>query len=72
MKIFIGVVLGLVRCRLFIAVFPEGKKLSNFIFLYLLYSALIGFVQTGVWGGTPQKPLSPDEPPKAARKGSGA
>ncbi len=35
-----------------------------------LYSAQIGLVQIGVWGGTPQKPLSPDEPPKAARRGN--
>ncbi|MBK9018090.1 MAG: hypothetical protein IPM82_30850 [Saprospiraceae bacterium] len=37
-----------------------------------IYFTLIGFVQIGVWGGTPQKTLSPDEPPKAARRGSGA
>jgi hypothetical protein len=34
-----------------------------------LYFAAIGFVQIGVWGGTPQKHLSPDELPKAARRG---
>jgi hypothetical protein len=35
-----------------------------------LYFTPLGFVQIGVWGGTPQKTLSPDEPPKAARRGS--
>ncbi len=28
----------------------------------------LGFMQTGVWG-VPPKPLSHDEPPKAARRG---
>jgi hypothetical protein len=42
-----------------------------FFSAWYLYFTLIGFVQIGVWGGTPQETLSPDEPPKAARRGSG-
>ena len=44
---------------------------AKFLLPLLLYFALKGFVQRGLGGGTPPKALSPDESPKAARRGNG-
>jgi hypothetical protein len=48
-----------------------GAVKTNHNSTYDLYFKPLGFVQIGVWGGTPQKTLSPDEPPKSLSRHSG-